>query len=120
MATSYNAPPSVHSLAGDFDPSQFEDDVIDTEPKADYQSVSESEPVTNKPPIALGPGPEASSERPIALGPPSSASEGVAQQEGTVTKEVEQEGVVSVVLPAPESESDNHGSEEQLITKEQS
>ena len=57
------------------------------------------------------------------LGPPTfTSSEGVAQQEETetATKGVEQEGVVSVELSVPEPESDSveHGSDEQLIVTE--
>lgn len=98
---------SVHVRAtGDFNPEDLEEDVIQTEPKADYQAVGESEPVTNKAPIVLGPPPPSSGEP---------SSEDVVKQE----EEVEQEGVVSVQVSEQESDDVGRGSDEQLIVTEQ-
>ena len=54
-------------IIGDLRPEDLEDEVIRTQPSADYQSVKDTEPDT---PIVLGP-PPSQDKTPIVLGPPS-------------------------------------------------
>ena len=113
---------------GEFNPEDFEeDDAIRTQPTADYQAVGETEPVTEKAPIALGPAPISATATPTTTGDgdtadkqaipavaPASGEEGQAEK-----KEEEagagQVGVVSVVVTEQESEEVGRGSDEQLI-----
>ena len=114
-----NVTSSSPHCTGEFNPEDFEDDAIHTQPTADYQSVGESDqPVTEKTPIALGPVPTATT---------SSTDDGDADKQaipaseevGGATKEAGQEGVVSVVVTEQESDGVGRGSDEQLIKIEE-
>ena len=136
----YNAslplPPPLINLflrwsPGEFNPEDFEEeDAIRTQPTADYQAVGETEPVTEKAPIALGPAPISATATPTTTGDgdtadkqaipavaPASGEEGQAEKEEEKKEEAgaEQVGVVSVVVTEQESEEVGRGSDEQLI-----
>ena len=106
----------LNSLSpGEFNPEDFEDDAIRTQPTAHYQAVGESEPVTDNAPIALalGPGPTSST-----TGDGDTDKQAIpvaASEEAKKEEEVGQEGVVSVVVSEQESDEVGRGSDEQLI-----
>ena len=110
-------PPPLLWHPGDFNPEDFEeDDAIRTQPTADYQAVGETEPVTDKAPIALGPpAPPSSSDGDAdkqAIPLAASGEERQAEKEGEGAGQV---GVVSVIVTEQESEEVGRGSDEQLI-----
>ena len=113
----FSHPILLWSSSGEFNPEDIEeDDAIRTQPTADYQAVGETEPVTDKAPIALGPAPTSSTTsdgdaEKQAL--PVAASE--EERQAKKVAEAGQEGVVSVVVTEQESDEVGRGSDEQLI-----
>ena len=102
---------------GDFNPEDFEeDDAIRTQPTADYQAVGETEPVTDKAPIALGaPAPPSSSDGDTDKQAIPLAASGEERQAEKEEEGAGQVGVVSVTVTEQESEEVGRGSDEQLI-----
>ena len=117
----YLFPPSPVVLwhPGDFNPEDFEeDDAIRTQPTADYQAVGETEPVTDKAPIALGPpapAPPSSSDGDADKQAIPLAASGEERQAEKEDEGAGQVGVVSVTVTEQESEEVGRGSDEQLI-----
>lgn len=95
---------------GEFNPEDFEDDAIRTQPTADYQAVNESEPVTENAPIALGPPPTSSTTSDA-----DTDKQPIPAEEPKKEEEAGQEGVVSIVVTEQESDGVGRGSDEQLI-----